>query len=98
MMADASVNRRGLLEAFFFLQFLDVMSTLIGFSLGNTEASPFIRILIRLGPVTGLICSKLFATACLLGCIIFNRWTLIHWINYWYAAVVTWNLYVVLRV
>jgi len=89
---------RMLLEVFLYLQVLDVISTLIGFSLGNTEASPFIRLLIRWGPVTGLIWSKLFAAGCLLLCILLNRWRLIRWINYWYAALVTWNLYSILRV
>ena len=50
-----------MIEAFLFLQILDVMSTLAGFSLGNTEASPFIRLLIRWGPMTGLAAAKLVA-------------------------------------
>jgi hypothetical protein len=87
-----------LLEVFLYLQILDVMSTLIGFSLGNTEASPFIRLLIRFGPVKGLIWSKLVAAGCVLLCIVFNRWGFIRWINYWYAALVIWNLYTILRV
>jgi hypothetical protein len=87
-----------LLEVFLYLQILDVVSTLIGFSLGNTEASPFIRLLLRWGPVTGLVCSKLFAAGCLLVCIQLNRWGFIRWINYWYAALVTWNLYIILKV
>ena len=48
------VIRRRALEVFLYLQVLDIMSTLIGFSLGNAEASPFIRLLVRWGPVTGL--------------------------------------------
>jgi Domain of unknown function (DUF5658) len=87
-----------LLEVFLYLQILDVISTLIGFSIGNAEASPFIRLLIRWGPVTGLIWSKLVAAGCLLLCILLNRWRLIRYINYWYAALVTWNLYSILRV
>ena len=72
---------RTLLEAFLFLQIRDVVSTLIGISLGNTEASPFIRLLIRWGPVTGLVCSKLFAAGCLAVCILLKRWGFIRWIN-----------------
>jgi len=37
------------LEVFLYLQILDVISTLIGFSIGNTEASPFIRLFDSLG-------------------------------------------------
>src|SRR2546425_736448 len=61
------------LEIFLYLQVLDVMSTLIGFSLGNTEASPFIRLLIRWGPLTGLICSKVFAIGLAAVCIVLER-------------------------
>jgi hypothetical protein len=98
LVATRNPADRLLLEVFLYLQILDVGSTLIGFSLGNTEASPFIRLLIRWGPVTGLVCSKLFAGACLLVCILLNRWGFIRWINYWYAALVAWNLYVIWKV
>jgi hypothetical protein len=90
--------QRLLLQVFLYLQILDVMSTLIGFSLGNAEASPFVRLLIRSGPVAGLIGSKVVAVACLLVCIRLRRWNLIRLINYWYAALVVWNLYSVLTV
>jgi Domain of unknown function (DUF5658) len=89
---------RMLLEVFVYLQVLDVMSTLAGFNLGNTEASPFIRVLVLWGPVTGLLCSKLFAAGCVSLCIWLRRWEVIRWINYWYAALVVWNLYTILRV
>lgn len=97
-LAPRSEADRVLLMVFLHLQILDVMSTLIGFSLGNTEASPFIRLLIRWGPVTGLIWSKLFAAAVLLACILLNRWRIIRWIKYLYAALVAWNLYTILTV
>lgn len=84
--------------AFVYLQVLDVVSTLIGFSLGNAEASPFIRLLIRWGPVTGLLLSKLVAV-CLAGaCVAMKRAVFIVWINYWYAGLVLWNLWVAFRV
>jgi hypothetical protein len=86
------------IEIFLYLQALDIMSTLIGFSLGNDEASPFIRLLIQWGPVAGLIVSKLFAAGLALLCILLKRGALIRWINYWYAALVIWNLYTSLRV
>src|SRR6266849_1867474 len=89
---------RFLIEVFLYLQVLDILSTLIGFSLGNTEASPFIRLLIRWGPVTGLLVSKLFAAGLAILCLLLNKRSLIRWINYWYAALVLWNLYVVLKV
>lgn len=89
---------RTLIEVFLYLQVLDLMTTLAGFSLGNTEASPFIRLLIRFGPLAGLIYSKLFATGLALMCVVLHRGALIRWINYWYAALVIWNLLTILRV
>ena len=86
------------LEVFLYLQVLDVLSTLIGFSLGTSEASPFIRVLIQWGPVTGLLVSKLFALALAGLCFLLRRGALFRWINYWYAALVVWNLITVLRV
>jgi hypothetical protein len=89
---------RGWISVFLYLQVLDVLSTLIGFSLGNTEASPFVRLLIRFGPVTGLALSKLVAIGLAAVCYAFKRTPLIRIINYWYAALVIWNLYTVLAV
>jgi hypothetical protein len=91
-------SRNLLLEAFVYLQVLDVISTLVGFSLGDTEASPFIRMLIRWGPVAGLVASKLVAVAILLFCVFLKRWKLIRFVNYWYAGLVIWNLYIVWKV
>ncbi len=99
-MAPAARNwtDRILLEVFLYLQILDVISTLIGFSLGNPEASPFIRLMVRWGPVPGLVGSKLVAVACVWICIRLNRWGLVRWINYWYGGLVIWNLYTIWRV
>jgi len=100
MTTASTVNRPGrqLIEVFLFLQVLDVLSTLIGFSLGNGEASPMVRLMIRWGPVNGLIVSKLVAVGVAAVCLMLRRRKLIHWINYWYAAVITWNLYTTLQV
>ena len=89
---------RYLIEVFLYLQVLDILSTLIGLSLGNPELSPFIRALVRFGPVTGLIISKLFAAVLAILCLLLDRRALIRYINYWYAVLVLWNLYTVLRV
>jgi hypothetical protein len=93
-----NVSRRRTLEVFLYLQTLDVLTTLIGFSLGNTEASPFIGLLVRYGPVAGLALSKLLAVVLVLVCYRMQRTSLIRWINYWYAALIVWNLYTVLVV
>jgi len=100
MTTATTLNRSGrqLIEVFLYLQVLDILTTLIGFSLGNGEASPMVRLLIRWGPLNGLLISKIVAVAVAAVCLILRRRKLILWINYWYAAVVVWNLYTTLQV
>jgi hypothetical protein len=93
-----NTSGRQLIEVFLYLQVLDILTTLIGFSLGNGEASPMVRLLIRWGPLNGLLISKIVAVAVAAVCLILRRRKLILWINYWYAAVVAWNLYTTLQV
>jgi hypothetical protein len=95
-----TMNRSGrqLIEVFLYLQILDILSTLIGFSLGNQEASPMVRMMVRWGPVNGLVFSKIVAVAVAAACLMLRRRKLIQWINYWYAALIVWNLYTTLRV
>ena len=84
------------LQVFLGLQVLDVLTTLIGFRVGLVEASPFIQFLMRLGPVPGLIGSKLVAV--LLGalCVWRGRPQIIYSINFWYAGLVVWNLILIM--
>jgi hypothetical protein len=89
---------RHLIEVFLYLQILDILTTLIGFSLGNTEASPFVRLMVQWGPFTGLVLSKILAASIATACLLLRRRKLILWINYWYSAVIVWNLYTTLRV
>lgn len=89
---------RHLIEVFLYLQVLDILTTLIGFSLGNSEASPFVRLMVHWGPFTGLVLSKILAVGIAFTCLLLHRRKLILWINYWYAAIVVWNLYTTLRV
>jgi hypothetical protein len=96
----AALNHTGrhLIEVFLYLQVLDILTTLIGFSLGNTEASPFVRLMVHYGPFAGLVVSKILAVGLAAACLLLRRRKLILWINYWYAAVIVWNLYTTLRV
>lgn len=93
-----SKDERSWISVFLYLQVLDVLSTLIGFSLGNTEASPFVRLLVRWGPVAGLALSKGIAISLAAACFAFKKTGLIRLINYWYALLVIWNLYTILAV
>jgi hypothetical protein len=93
-----NVDERRWVIIFLYLQILDVLSTLIGFSLGNTEASPFVRLLIRFGPVAGLALSKVVALGLVAACFMLKRMRMVRFINYWYAGLIFWNLLVVLNV
>jgi len=85
------------LVLFLYLQVLDVLTTLVGFSLGASEGSPFISRLIRWGPLTGILASKLFAVFILGACLWLRKLYLLRWINLWYGALTVWNLWIVLR-
>ena len=83
---------------FVYLQLLDFLTTLIGFKLGTSEASPFIAMLIQhSSPAWGVAASKLLGLGIGGLCLLVNRPRLVTWINYWYAAIVLWNLGVILK-
>ncbi|MEQ1885390.1 MAG: DUF5658 family protein [Bryobacteraceae bacterium] len=84
------------IQLFFYLQVLDTLTTWLGFKAGLGEASPFVQFLMQMGPMAGVLASK--AVALLLGayCVWRGRFQVIHWINYWYAALVIWNLALIL--
>jgi hypothetical protein len=84
---------------FFFLQFLDFATTLIGLRIGASEASPLVRFLLTagIGPVLSVMGSKLVAFALAGVCIGLQRRHVIRWINYWYAALAAWNVFIIIR-
>jgi hypothetical protein len=81
---------------FFALQALDALTTLIGLRMGGKEASVFIARMLELGPVTGLLISKVFALIFVAAAFRFKRPRIIVFLNYWFAALVTWNLATIL--
>ena len=82
---------------FVYLQLLDFLTTLAGFRIGASEASPFVAKLIRaVGPVMGVAASKAVALVIAAICVAVGRGRLILWANYWYAALVAWNLYIMI--
>jgi hypothetical protein len=85
-----------IVQVFIYLQLLDVLTTLVGFKLGVAEASPFIRVLMHVGPAAGVVASKVLALAIGAICVYTRRHHLIRWITYWYGGLVVWNLMVVL--
>jgi len=86
------------LFAFVVLQSLDVVTTLIGLRMGAVEGSTFIGALIsHLGPVSGLIVSKMIASLILVGAVMLGRARLILFTNWWFTGIVGWNLLIIGR-
>jgi hypothetical protein len=84
------------LQVFFYLQLLDALTTLLGFRAGLVEGSPIVRMLANVGPVAGLLADKMFAVLLAGICVWSGRSRMIRWINYWYAALVIWNILLIL--
>ncbi|MEK7404718.1 MAG: DUF5658 family protein [Acidobacteriota bacterium] len=85
------------LEVFAYLQLLDFLTTLVALRLGGQEMSPFIRWLMGWGPVTGVALAKVGAFLLAGVCIWLRRERILRWCNYWFAALVLWNLSMILR-
>ena len=83
-------------QVFIYLQLLDLLTTLVGFKLGASEASPFIRALMHAGPAFGVVASKVLALGLGALCVYARKQHLIRWATYWYGALVVWNLFVML--
>ena len=86
----------GTYQIFIYLQLLDLLTTLLGFRMGAGEASPFIRLMMHVGPATGVIASKVLALGIGGICFYMNKSHVIRWISYWFGALVIWNLIVML--
>lgn len=83
--------------SFLYLQVLDLITTMVGFRVGASEASPFIAKLIHISsPLAGVAAAKFIAFAIAGLCLFTKRRKLVTWINYWYAGLVIWNLVVIL--
>jgi hypothetical protein len=80
------------LTVFVALQSLDIMTTLIGLRMGASESSFFIGHLMHAGPVAALLIAKLFAVMLVTIALKVHRPRVVVFLNYWFAAVVTWNL------
>ena len=86
------LKQRPSLSIFVFLQVLDILTTLIGLRLGAGEASVFVARLMHLGPVPGLMISKILAVMLVLIALRHRQPRVVVLANIWFAAVVTWNL------
>jgi len=85
------------LEVFVYLQLLDLMTTVLAFQLGGQELNPMLRWLMQVGPVTGVTLGKVGACALAGFCVWLKKGHVVRWTNYWFAALVVWNLTMLLR-
>ena len=60
--------------------------------MGALETSVFIGRLMQIGPVAGLLLSKILSALLVALALKFRRSRLVVIVNYWFCAVVTWNL------
>jgi hypothetical protein len=86
------------LVTFLYLQGLDFLTTAVAIRYGFAESSPFIRWLMHSNMTVGLAESKLVAIGLAILCVMSDRGHLVRWINRWYAALVVWNLGLMLLV
>jgi hypothetical protein len=82
--------------SFLGLQALDVITTILGLRLGAQESSIFLAKLLEMGPLAGLLISKVFALILVSAAFAFKRDRVVVFLNYWFALVVTWNLVITL--
>jgi hypothetical protein len=87
---------RRMLTAFLCLQALDIATTLVGLHLGANESSIFVARLLRFGPLSGLVLSKGLGIFLAITALRFNRERVIRFVNFWFAAVVGWNLVIIM--
>ncbi len=84
------------LTVFVALQTLDILTTLLGLRVGASEASFFVGRLMRAGPVAALLIAKILAVFLVALALRFRRPRVVVFLNYWFAAVVTWNCAMIL--
>jgi hypothetical protein len=84
------------LTVFVALQVLDILTTLLGLQMGAQEGSMFLGRLMRAGPVAALLIAKIIAVLLVAIALKFKRPRVVVFLNYWFAAVVSWNLVIIL--
>ena len=84
------------LTVFVALQVLDILTTLLGLEMGAQEGSMFLGRLMRAGPVAALLIAKIIAVLLVAIALKFKRPRVVVFLNYWFAAVVSWNLVMIL--
>jgi len=90
------LQQRPSVSVFVFLQILDILTTIMGLRLGAAESSFFVAQLMHLGTVQGLLISKIIAMLLVLIALRRRQTRIVVVANFWFAAVVSWNLALIL--
>jgi hypothetical protein len=81
---------------FIALHALDIFTTLLGMQLGAREGSIVLGRLMRAGPLAALLIAKIIAILLVTMAMRFERPHVVVFLNYWLAAVVSWNLIIII--
>ena len=86
-----------LLPAFILLQLMDVATTIVALNLGAAEQNPVIGRLMALGPIPGLIMSKLVVIGLAALFLTWGKTRALRLANVAFGLIVTWNLTIIGR-
>lgn len=92
----SSDQTRKELILFAFLQVLDVGTTVLALKLGGHEKNPLIRQFMVMGPITGLVVSKIMVIAFAGGCAFLGKPRPVMYANLLFAGIVVWNVGVII--
>jgi len=84
------------LAIFIALQALDILTTLLGLEMGAEESSAFLGKLMSVGPVAALLIAKIIAVLLVTIAMKVKRPRIVVFLNFWFAAIVSWNLAIIL--
>jgi Domain of unknown function (DUF5658) len=82
---------------FVFLQVLDVATTILTLKLGGDEKNPLIRQFMVMGPIMGLVVSKIMVVVFAGGCALLGKPRPVVYANLVFTGIVLWNFSVIIR-
>jgi hypothetical protein len=95
--AMARAHTVTVLMIFAFLQVLDIATTVLTLKMGGVEKNQLIQQFMSIGPITGLIVSKLMVVLFAGGCALLGKPRPVLYANLVFAGIVVWNLSVIIR-
>ena len=77
------------------LQFLDVLTTILGLSVGAHEGNYLVAQFMHWGPALGLLIAKFLGFVLLLVAFAAGKLRLLRMLNLWFLCIVAWNLAII---